>query len=61
VIHEYNKLSGEEKEAIAAVNPPHFVGLQQSEEILEWIWNSQFAAVAGDATAFEAWRNSLFF
>ena len=56
MIHEYTKLSLEQKEAIAAANPPHFAGLEQSEEMLEWIWNSQFAAVAGDATAFEAWR-----
>jgi hypothetical protein len=24
--------------------------------MLEWIWNNQFSAVAGDAPAFEAWR-----
>jgi len=57
LIHEYSKLSVDQKEAIAAVSPPHMVGLEQSEEMLEWIWNSQFAAVAGDALAFEAWRN----
>ena len=56
MIDEYSKLSLERKEAIAATNPLHFAGLEQSEEMLEWIWNSQFAAVAGDAPAFEVWR-----
>ena len=44
------------REAIAAVNPPHFAGAEQSFAILEWIWNEQFAAVAGDSPAFESLR-----
>ncbi|KAL9056361.1 MAG: hypothetical protein Q9162_002952 [Coniocarpon cinnabarinum] len=35
--------------------PPSFVGVKQSEEIAEWLW-SNFAAVAGDQPAFEAFR-----
>jgi hypothetical protein len=48
-----------EKE-IASVNPPHFAGVEQSDDALEWIWNQQFAAVAGDAPSFETWRISLY-
>lgn len=31
------------------------VGVQGSKESVEWLWNHHFAAVAGDAIAFEAW------
>ncbi|KAH9990005.1 hypothetical protein F4779DRAFT_637984 [Xylariaceae sp. FL0662B] len=40
--------------AYQAVNPPHFGGVEQSEEMLRWIWTN-FAAVAGDHGAFECW------
>ena len=58
-IDAYSALDISAKESIANVNPPHFAGVAQSEEILEWIWNEQFAAVAGDAPAFEAWRTTF--
>lgn len=32
-----------------------FSGVEQSDEMLEWIWNN-FSAVAGDQPAFERWR-----
>lgn len=53
----YSKLDIPARESIQSVNPPHFAGVEQSEEVLEWIWNEQFAALAGDAPSFEAWRN----
>lgn len=31
-----------------------FIGVDSSEEVLEWLWDSGFAAVAGDAIAWEA-------
>ncbi|OIW30077.1 hypothetical protein CONLIGDRAFT_654392 [Coniochaeta ligniaria NRRL 30616] len=35
--------------------PPHnFCGVEQSEEMLDWIW-SNFSAVAGDQPSFECW------
>jgi hypothetical protein len=30
------------------------IGVESSEETLEWIWENEFAAVAGDMMAFEA-------
>ena len=30
------------------------IGVEASDEILEWLWNSQFSAIGGDAAAFEA-------
>lgn len=32
-----------------------WVGVQGCEEVMEWIWDSHFAAIAGDAIGFEAW------
>ncbi|KAI8947966.1 hypothetical protein F4801DRAFT_487715 [Xylaria longipes] len=37
-----------------AVVPHHFGGVEQSEDVLRWIWDN-FAAVAGDQPSFECW------
>ncbi|KAF3770990.1 hypothetical protein M406DRAFT_245045 [Cryphonectria parasitica EP155] len=36
------------------VLPHHFGGVEQSEEVVRWIWEN-FSAVAGDQPSFEAW------
>jgi len=33
----------------------HYPGLESSVESLAWLWNTHFAAVAGDNPGFEAW------
>ena len=33
-----------------------YAGIEQSEQVLEFLWNEGFVAVAGDQPAFEAWR-----
>lgn len=48
----YEALSEEEKKALAD-KPPAFLGVESSKEVLQWIWESGFAAVAGDAPSFE--------
>jgi hypothetical protein len=55
----YNRKSTQELATLAAVNPPTFSGVEQSEEMLKWIWEN-FSAVAGDQPSFECWRISLF-
>lgn len=37
-------------------SPPAYPGVENSLEMLEWIWDSQLAAVCGDCPSFEAWR-----
>jgi kynurenine formamidase len=32
-----------------------WVGVEGCQETLEWLWNSHFAAVAGDSIGWEAW------
>lgn len=48
--------SANEQEQIKGAKEGHeFVGMAGNEESVEWLWNHHFAAVAGDAIAFEAW------
>jgi len=54
-VKAFNSLSEvEAQKLVAAPNPPA-IGLESSEEILRWIWDNKFAAVAGDHPSFEAW------
>jgi hypothetical protein len=46
--------SPEELARLQANLPHEFIGVEQSEEMLRWIWEN-FSAVAGDQPAFEAW------
>ncbi|KAI9926248.1 hypothetical protein ASPWEDRAFT_43597 [Aspergillus wentii DTO 134E9] len=49
----YNKLSDEERKALANRPTPDFIGVEATEETLRWLWGHQFAAIAGDSTSFE--------
>lgn len=51
----YQKMSNDEKVALAAMLPPPAIGVESSEETLRWLWDSGFAAVAGDHPSMEAW------
>lgn len=59
----YERLSQAECQQLAAHKAPPVIGVKSSEEILRWIWETGFAAVAGDMPAFEAYpcQNSDFF
>jgi hypothetical protein len=48
----YLELSEDEKKALAN-KPPTFLGVESSKDVLQWIWESGFVAVAGDAPSFE--------
>lgn len=50
----YSTVQRAELESLSKVFPPTFSGVEQSEEMLEWIWNN-FSAVAGDQPSFECW------
>lgn len=53
----FRQLSEEKLTSLVKVIPPHLIGVEQSEEMLEWIWDN-FSAVAGDQPSFEAWRKA---
>lgn len=46
---------GPNKDGDTDLDSQLYAGLQQSEEMLTWFHDSYFAAVAGDAPAFERW------
>ncbi|OJD13402.1 hypothetical protein AJ78_06136 [Emergomyces pasteurianus Ep9510] len=50
----FKQLSTDELENLAKQNPPNLIGVERSEEMLEWIWEN-FSAVAGDHPAFESY------
>lgn len=54
-VKAFNSLSEAEAQKLVAVPNPPAIGLSSSEEILRWIWDTKFAAVAGDQPSFEAW------
>ena len=49
----YDALSPAEQLALSKRPRPEFMGVEPTKENLQWLWESQFAAVAGDAPAFE--------
>lgn len=55
----YAKKSAEELRAHQETQPRSFGGVEQGEEVLEWLWENGFAAVAGDAPAFERWSELI--
>ncbi|SPO06309.1 uncharacterized protein DNG_08998 [Cephalotrichum gorgonifer] len=54
-IRAYLKFTDEECAALAAKTSPPAIGLESSEEMLRFLWDQSFAAVAGDQPSMEAW------
>lgn len=54
-IKRYEATSDEDLERIMKSPETRYPGMEGSVESLEWLWNSRFAAVAGDGPGFEAW------
>ncbi|KAK7187396.1 hypothetical protein DPSP01_002522 [Paraphaeosphaeria sporulosa] len=50
---DYEALSDEDRKAQAAKPTAEFLGVESSKDVLQWIWESGFVAVAGDAPSFE--------
>ena len=48
-------LSAEDLKTLADKAVPPSIGVESSEELLWWIWECGFVAVAGDMPSFEAW------
>lgn len=49
------KMEKQELEGLREVMPHGFIGAEQSEDMLQWVWE-HFSAVAGDQPSFECWR-----
>lgn len=48
----YDTFSDERKQEVAKF-PHTWAGIGQSKDVLEWVWDNHFAALAGDSPAFE--------
>jgi hypothetical protein len=53
-MHTYNQLSRAEIEKIRAKQPLTFTGIEQSDDMMEFLW-SNFSAAGGDHPSLEAW------
>lgn len=51
---QHAQLPESQLKAYQAVFPHRFGGVEQSEEMIRWVWDN-FSAVAGDQPSFEAW------
>ncbi|KAJ9608723.1 hypothetical protein H2200_006494 [Cladophialophora chaetospira] len=49
------RMTTEDKNAYATTKTPQHAGVEGTEEMLRWLWDSGFAAVAGDAISFEVY------
>lgn len=54
LIEEWENMS-EEARVKYQSSPLHHAGIEPSKEILEWVWNSHFCAVASDSVSFEVY------
>ncbi|KAF2093849.1 hypothetical protein NA57DRAFT_68897 [Rhizodiscina lignyota] len=52
---EYYKLSDDDKIGLPVREMRASIGVEASEEAFKWHWDNQFAAVASDTVAYEAW------
>ena len=47
------KMTPAQKDAYATSSNPQHAGIEATEDILRWLWDEGFAAVAGDAISWE--------
>lgn len=50
----YDALSAAEQENLPKRPTADFIGIESTEDTLKFLWNNQFAAVAGDCPSFES-------
>lgn len=53
VMQDWESWSEQERKEYAASKEPEHAGMEASLELLEWLWDSGFSAVAGDAISWE--------
>ncbi|KAF2153233.1 hypothetical protein K461DRAFT_327623 [Myriangium duriaei CBS 260.36] len=53
-MHAHQQMTRDELLSLRQKTPTGFLGVEQSEETLQWVWE-HFSAVAGDHPSFECW------
>ena len=51
----YGSLSSEVAADLATMYPCPSIGVEASENMLRWLWETEFCAVASDSPSFESW------
>ncbi|KAJ5664682.1 hypothetical protein N7462_011495, partial [Penicillium macrosclerotiorum] len=61
-VQAFTKLSQEQATALADLQSPPAIGIESSDQTLRWLWDTGFAAIAGDMPSMEAWpcKNTQF-
>ncbi len=54
-VKAFDMLSDDAVKSLVTRPHPPAIGVNSSEETLKWLWDTGFAAVAGDMPSFEAW------
>lgn len=49
----YSRLNDQQRKELPNRPTPDFIGVEATEGMVRWLWDHQFAAVAGDAPSFE--------
>ncbi|RVX70494.1 hypothetical protein B0A52_05145 [Exophiala mesophila] len=59
-VDTYNKMDENQRTKLGSVPPNRctFVGVEQSQEMIDFLHDNYFSAVGGDAPAFEAWPSN---
>jgi len=58
-MESYEKLSAEEKRALAPMETMRSAGIEASREIVAWFWNNRVAAIGTDCPAVEAFPSDF--
>ncbi|KAK9453846.1 hypothetical protein V1511DRAFT_461433 [Dipodascopsis uninucleata] len=53
LIKEWENMNESQRKAYQAAKVPMHAGLEETDEMLRWIWNNHFVAVASDAVSWE--------
>lgn len=56
-VDTYNQMDREQRTKLGNIHPTQctFVGVEQTEDMIDFLYDNYFSVVGGDAPAFEAW------
>ncbi|KAK9474332.1 uncharacterized protein V1510DRAFT_411969 [Dipodascopsis tothii] len=57
LVPEWNSRPVEWRREYKANFPPSHAGVEQSEELMRWLWDNHFTAIAGDSVSWELYPN----
>ena len=52
----WNSMTADQKKSYSQLKSPQHAGIEQTEQVVRFLWDNHFAAVASDAVSFEVYR-----